>query len=213
MSLEVINHPIARHCIDRLRQAETPPDQFRRLCDRVTTFLTLAATRDLSTAPARIDTPLEPMDGHFVNESVVAVAILRAGAGMIDCVVRLLPEVSVGYVGLERNEATAIARRYYCKLPPIGGRRVLLLDPMLATGGSAVHAIEALHEAGAGQIDFLCIVAAPEGVQTVRTAFPNVRIFAGALDRCLDDNKYIRPGLGDFGDRLYGTFGQPPGMA
>ena len=119
--------------------------------------------------------------------------------------VRLLPEVSVGYIGMERDETTAQARRYYCKFPPLDGARVLVVDPMLATGGSAEQAIAAVRESGAGKVDFLCIVAAPEGVQRLEKHFPEVRIFAGALDRELDSRKYIRPGLGDFGDRLYGT--------
>lgn len=200
-----LNHPLVCHCINRLRERDTGPDLFRRLCDRVTTFLAIEASADLRTRRAEIETPLEPMQADFLAQRVVAVAILRAGAGMVDCVVNLLPEVSVGYVGLERDETTAQARRYYCKLPPLAGCRVLLLDPMLATGGSAVQALRILREAGAEEIDFLCIVAAPEGVAAVHTAYPEVRIFAGALDRELDANKYIRPGLGDFGDRLYGT--------
>ncbi|MEX0323457.1 MAG: uracil phosphoribosyltransferase [Puniceicoccaceae bacterium] len=205
MPLEIIDHPIAKHCINQLRKKETNPQTFRRYCDQVTTFLAIAATRDLNTEEEGIETPLEPMQAEFVDETVVVVAILRAGAGMIDCVVRLLPQVSVGYIGLERNEETAEARRYYCKFPPLEGSRVLVVDPMLATGGSAEQTIKAVYEAGAEAVDFLCIVAAPEGIERLETAFPNLRIFAGALDRELDANKYIRPGLGDFGDRLYGT--------
>jgi uracil phosphoribosyltransferase len=171
----------------------------------VTTFLAVAATRDLRMRQTGIETPLEPTQASVSDEPIVVVAILRAGAGMIDCIVRLLPEVSVGYIGLERNEETAEARRYYCKFPPIKGQHVLVVDPMLATGGSAEQALEAVYEAGALKVGFLCIVAAPEGVQRLESRFPDVRIFAGALDRELDTNKYIRPGLGDFGDRLYGT--------
>lgn len=205
MPLEIIDHPIAKHCINQLRKKETNHQTFRRYCDQVTTFLAIAATRDLNTEEEGIETPLEPMQAEFVDESVVVVAILRAGAGMIDCVVRLLPQVSVGYIGLERNEETAEARRYYCKFPPLEGSRVLVVDPMLATGGSSEQAIKAVYEAGAEAVDFLCIVAAPEGIERLEATFPNLRIFAGALDRELDANKYIRPGLGDFGDRLYGT--------
>lgn len=205
MSLEIIQHPIAVHGISQLRRKQTSPQSFRRYCDQVTTFLAVAATRDLRMRHAEIETPLEPMQASVSDEPIVVVAILRAGAGMIDCIVRLLPEVSVGYIGLERNEETAEARRYYCKFPPIKDQRVLVVDPMLATGGSAEQALEAVYEAGASQVDFLCIVAAPEGVQRLESRFPKARIFAGALDRELDANKYIRPGLGDFGDRLYGT--------
>jgi uracil phosphoribosyltransferase len=205
MSLEIIQHPLAIHCINQLRNKETAPQSFRRYCDQITTFLTIAATSDLRMKEFPLDTPMERMTGKAVYEPIVVVAILRAGAGMIDSVVRLLPEVSVGYIGLERNEETAEARRYYCKFPPIKDHRVLIVDPMLATGGSSEQAIQAVYEAGATRIDFLCIVAAPEGVQRLQDRFPDLRIFAGALDRELDANKYIRPGLGDFGDRLYGT--------
>ncbi|MFO7726659.1 MAG: uracil phosphoribosyltransferase [Oceanipulchritudo sp.] len=205
MSLEIIQHPIALHCVNQLRRKSTPPESFRRYCDQVTTFLAAAATTDLGMQTEAIETPMEFMEGRTVNEAVVVVAILRAGAGMIDSIVKFLPEVSVGYIGLERDEETARARRYYCKLPPLKGHRVLVLDPMLATGGSSGQAIEAVYAAGAASVDFLCIVAAPEGVEHLESRFPDLRIFAGALDRELDGNKYIRPGLGDFGDRLYGT--------
>jgi len=205
MSLEIIQHPVAIHCINKLWQHDTPPQSFRRYCDQVTTFLAISATRDLELDQDSIETPLEKIEGGVLHEPIVVVAILRAGAGMIDCVVRLLPEVSVGYIGLERNEETAEAHRYYCKFPPIKNRRVLVVDPMLATGGSSEQAIEAVYEAQPKSVDFLCIVAAPEGVQRLETRFPDLNIFTGALDRELDENKYIRPGLGDFGDRLYGT--------
>ncbi len=205
MPLEIIQHPVAIHCINQLRRRETPPQEFRRYCDQVTTFLALAATSDLRLRSTDIETPLERTEALLLDEPVVVIAVLRAGAGMVDCVVRLLPEVSVGYIGLERDERTAEARRYYCKLPPLAGQRVLVVDPMLATGGSAEQAIAAAHEHGARQVDFLCIVAAPEGVQRLEARFPGLRIFAGALDRGLDARKFIRPGLGDFGDRLYGT--------
>lgn len=205
MSVEIIDHPLSVHCVNQLRRKETTPEAFRRYCDEVTHFLATAATRDLRMCPETIETPLEPMEAKFLDESVVVVAILRAGAGMVDCIVRMLPEVSVGYIGLERNEETAKARRYYCKLPPASNQRVLVVDPMLATGGSAEQAIEAVYEANPASVDFLCIVAAPEGVRRLEARFPDLRIFAAALDRELDENKYIRPGLGDFGDRLYGT--------
>jgi uracil phosphoribosyltransferase len=205
MAIEILQHPIAVHCVNRLRRESTSPQSFRRYCDQVTTFLASAATRDLALKEESIRTPMETMSGLTVAEPVVVVAILRAGAGMIDSIVKLLPDVSVGYIGLERDEATARARRYYCKFPPLEDRRVLVVDPMLATGGSSEQAIEAVYSAGARAVDFLCIVAAPEGVERLEKRFPDLRIFAGALDRELDENKYIRPGLGDFGDRLYGT--------
>ena len=205
MSLQILQHPAATHYINQLRRKETSHQSFRKYCELVTTFLAVEATRDLQTSGENIETPLEQMNGMFVSQSIVVVAILRAGAGMIDSVVRLIPEVAVGYIGLERDEKTAEARRYYCKFPPMQGKRVLVVDPMLATGGSAEQTIAAVYEAGAGRVDFLCIVAAPEGVARLESKFPDLRIFAGVLDRELDENKYIRPGLGDFGDRLYGT--------
>lgn len=205
MPLEVLQHPLGEHLVNHLRCRETTPQSFRRYCDQITTLLAMEATRDLEVEARCIQTPLEEMEGRFVSEAVVVVAILRAGAGMVDSVVRLLPEVSVGYIGLERDEETARARHYYRKFPPLKGRRVMLVDPMLATGGSAEQALEAIYAAGARAVDFLCIVAAPEGVQRIESRFPAVRIFAAAMDRELDANKYIRPGLGDFGDRLYGT--------
>lgn len=205
MALQIIQHPAAVHYINQLRNTATSHQSFRRYCDLVTTFLAIEATRDLRSHAVDIETPLETMKGELIDEGLVVVAILRAGAGMIDSIVRLLPEVSVGYIGLERNETTAEARRYYCKFPQMEGKRVLVVDPMLATGGSAEQAIEAVYAAGAGRVEFLCIVAAPEGVARLEQRFPGLNIFAGSLDRELDANRYIRPGLGDFGDRLYGT--------
>jgi len=205
MSFELIQHPVAKHGITQLRRKETSHPSFRRYCEQVTTILAIEATRDLRETEVPVTTPLEDLKAPVVGEGVVVVAILRAGAGMVDSVVRLLPDVSVGYIGLERDEATAEARRYYCKLPPLGDKRVLIVDPMLATGGSSEQAVEAVYEAGARRVDFLCIVAAPEGVERLEARFPELRIFCGALDRELDANKFIRPGLGDFGDRLYGT--------
>lgn len=205
MALQVLDHPVAIHCINQLRRRETPPDQFRRYCHQVTTFLGMEATRDLALGTAALKTPMEPMEGSQLAEPVVVVAILRAGAGMVDSLTRLLPEVSVGYVGLERDEETAQARCYYAKFPPMEGRRVLVVDPMLATGGSAEQALRKVCECGAVSPAFLCMVAAPEGVRRLEEQFPGLRILAGALDRQLDENAYILPGLGDFGDRLYGT--------
>ena len=136
---------------------------------------------------------------------MVIVPILRAGLGMVQPFQDNFPDVSVGYVGLERDHTTAIARSYYCKLPPLAGQRVLVLDPMLATGGSAVQAIDVVKSAGAKELGFICIVAAPEGVNTLEQAHPDVPIYTGVVDRTLNAKKYILPGLGDFGDRLYGT--------
>jgi uracil phosphoribosyltransferase len=136
---------------------------------------------------------------------LVIVPILRAGLGMVQPFLDVFPDVSVGYVGLERDHVTAVARSYYCKLPPLDGTRVLVIDPMLATGGSAAQALTLVKSKGAKEVGFVCIVAAPEGVATVQQAHPDIPIYAGVVDRALNDRKYILPGLGDFGDRLYGT--------
>ncbi len=140
-----------------------------------------------------------------MRRPIAVVPILRAGLGMLEAIADLFPEVSVGYIGLERDERTAVANHYYCKLPSLEGKVVLLCDPMLATGGSACQAVRLLNEAGASSIRMLCVVAAPQGVERLLTEWPNVAIFAAAVDEGLDGRKYIVPGLGDFGDRLYGT--------
>jgi uracil phosphoribosyltransferase len=200
-----LEHPLAHHVLARLREKSTPPAQFRVLCHQISLLLALEATRDLRTETALVNTPLEACTGRVLAQPLVAVPILRAGLGMLDPIVDLFPDVSVGYIGLERDHETARARSYYCKLPPLTGARVMLVDPMLATGGSAVQALDVLFERGADDVCMLNIVASPEGVQAVQASHPRVRIFAGALDRELNGRKYILPGLGDFGDRLYGT--------
>lgn len=205
MQIEVVHHPLVKHILTRLRDATTEPAQFRALARQLTLLLAIEATRDLPIREHTVQTPLEPTQGHSLAQPIVAVPILRAGLGMLEAITELFTEVRVGYIGLERDEATAIARAYYCKLPPIGASRVLLLDPMLATGGSAAQAIEVLFKAGAQDIVHICVVAAPEGVRLLNERFPQVRIVAASIDRGLNDRKFILPGLGDFGDRLYGT--------
>ena len=205
MKIDLVKHPLARHLVTHLRDAQTKPALFRTIAHHLTTLVALEATKNLATRSKSIETPLEPMESDVLAGGLVAVGILRAGLSMLDPITDLFPDVSVGYVGLERDEETALARRYYCKLPPLAGKPVLLVDPMLATGGSANRAIEILKEAGAADITLLCVVAAPEGVEAVNAAHPEIRIVGAALDRELSDRKYILPGLGDFGDRLYGT--------
>ncbi|MCL6534650.1 MAG: uracil phosphoribosyltransferase [Armatimonadetes bacterium] len=205
MQIEVVQHPLVKHILTRLRDASTEPAQFRALARQLTLLLAVDATRDLPVREHTVQTPLEPTQGHSLAQPIVAVPILRAGLGMLEAITELFTDVRVGYIGLERDEATAVARAYYCKLPPIGASRVLLLDPMLATGGSAAQAIEVLLKAGAQDIVHVCVVAAPEGVRLLNERFPQVRIVAASIDRGLNDRKFILPGLGDFGDRLYGT--------
>jgi len=203
--LHVLQHPLADHALTHLRDRTTKPATFRTLSHQLGLLLALDATRDLPTRSHAVDTPLEPHNGKILAEGLIVVPILRAGLGMVQPFLDLFPDVSVGYVGLERDHQTAVARSYYHKLPPLAGKRVLCVDPMLATGGSAVTALDLLREAGATELSLVVIVASPEGVAAVEKAHPNVSIFTAALDRALNAQKYILPGLGDFGDRLYGT--------
>ncbi len=205
LQLTELDHPLARHGLAQLRNRATRPQVFRLVTRQLTTLLAIEATRDLRTAKVAIETPLEETQGELLDEDLVLVPILRAGLGMLDSVVQLFPSVTVGYLGLERDEETAQASIYYSKLPEVEGRTVLLVDPMLATGGSASHALADIFAYRPRRVSLLCIVAAPEGVRVINDRFPEVRIFTAALDRELDDRKYILPGLGDFGDRLYGT--------
>lgn len=205
MSLHVLQHPLAQHVLTHLRDKTTKPVLFRTLSYQISLLLALEATRDLATHEKEIETPLEKMPARVLAKPLVVIPILRAGLGMLQPFHDIFPDVSVGYVGLERDHETAIARSYYCKLPPLAEARVLVVDPMLATGGSAAQALTLVKAQGAKEIGFVCIVAAPEGVETLQKAHPEVPIHAGAVDRQLNSRKYILPGLGDFGDRLYGT--------
>jgi uracil phosphoribosyltransferase len=189
-----------------LRDARTEPPAFRRAANRISVLLAAEALRDVPSAAATVDTPLGPADGRRVSSDVVVVPVLRAGLGMLDAVLELLPAARVGHIGLQRDEATAIASKYYTKLPTKLDRSyVLMIDPMLATGGSAVAAIDLIKAAGARTIRMICIVAAPDGVRVVEQHHPDVAVYTPVVDRALNDHKFIVPGLGDFGDRLYGT--------
>jgi uracil phosphoribosyltransferase len=204
--LTVVDHPLAQHYLTHLRDETTKPALFRTLTRKLTLLLAIEASRGLRTANTRIRTPLAEIDSPELDEELVIVPILRAGLGMLDAITELFPEVSVGYIGLERDESTAVASSYYRKLPSMAGRTVLLVDPMLATGGSAARALEDIYAQGAERALLVCVVAAPEGVARLEEEFPDIQIFTAALDKELNAKKYIVPGLGDFGDRLYGTF-------
>ena len=189
-----------------LRDKETPPDAFRRLATRISVLLAAEALRAVPTASVTVETPIGPAGGRRVSGDVVVVPVLRAGLGMLDAVLDLVPSARVGYIGLQRDERTAVASQYYSKLPNRLDRSyVLMIDPMLATGGSASAALDLLHRAGATDIRIVCIVAAPEGVACVERDHPKVMIYTPVVDERLNAQKYIVPGLGDFGDRLYGT--------
>ncbi|MBC7369141.1 MAG: uracil phosphoribosyltransferase [Undibacterium sp.] len=206
MPLHILNHPLASHIMTHLRDATTKPATFRTLAYQLSLLLAIEATRDLPTEEKIIQTPLEEMTGHVLtHQPLVVVQILRAGLGMVQPFLDTFPDVSVGYLGLERDHATAVARNYYCKLPPLAGRRVFLVDPMLATGGSAAQAITVAKQHGAVSPQLVCIVASPEGLAEVEKQHPGTVVHVAALDRTLNAKKYILPGLGDFGDRLYGT--------
>lgn len=204
-SLLIAGHPLAGHLLSELRDVATPPERFRVVTRRLATVLVIEATRDLATRAGTVTTPLAPAPSRRLDGTVVAVPILRAGLGLLDAVTDLLPQVQVGYAGLERNEETLEPTSYYLKVPPLGGASVLLLDPMLATGGSACFATTLLKERGATDIRLVCVVAAPEGVRRLALEHPEVQVVAAGLDERLDDRGYIVPGLGDFGDRLFGT--------
>jgi uracil phosphoribosyltransferase len=189
-----------------LRDARTAPPAFRRAANRISVLLAAEALRDLPSSAATVTTPLGPADGRVVLTDVVVVPVLRAGLGMLDAVLELLPTARVGHIGLQRDEATAIASRYYSKLPPgLAKSHVLMIDPMLATGGSAAAAIDLIKAAGATAISMICIVSAPEGVSLLERLHPDVAVFTPVVDKHLNAHKFIVPGLGDFGDRLYGT--------
>ncbi len=206
MPLHVVRHPVLDDVLSRLRDKSTEPDEFRRLAHRVSLLLVAEATKDLPTVEGAVETPLETASVRRLAARVVAVPVLRAGLGMLDAFLELVPQAQVGYFGLERNEQTAVARRYYEKVPrELANAVVFLLDPMLATGGSAALAVDGLLGLGARQVRLLSIVAAPEGVAHLEQEMPQAIVYTAALDRELNDRKYILPGLGDFGDRLYGT--------
>lgn len=206
MPVHLIDHPVAQDALASLRDKRTRTSHFRELARRISLILATEASRSLPTAPVSIDTPLETTTCRQLQADVVVVPVLRAGLGMLEAVLEILPHARVGHIGLQRDEQTAVASQYYKKLPPdLSRSTALIVDPMLATGGSAVAAITMLQRAGAVDIRLICIVAAPEGIAEVERAHPGVHIFTPAIDRELNPHKFIMPGLGDFGDRLYGT--------
>ena len=202
----LVRHPLVQDTLLSLRDVATDPDAFRRLAVRISVLLAAEALRELPVKDGVVMTPLCEASGQRLAADVVVVPVLRAGLGMLDAVLELVPGARVGHIGLQRDELTAVASRYYAKLPAhLADSHVLMIDPMLATGGSTIDALALLKEAGARRIQILCIVAAPEGIALVERHHPDVDIYTPVIDRGLDARKYIVPGLGDFGDRLYGT--------
>jgi uracil phosphoribosyltransferase len=201
-----VEHPLVHDALATLRDKTTSPQTFRHMAMRISLLLASEATRDVPTSSIEVQTPLGPAGGRRVRDGVVVVPVLRAGLGMLDAVLELIPTARVGHIGLQRDEMTAVASQYYSKLPPdLTGSFVLMIDPMLATGGSAVAALDLIRKAGGADVRMICIVAAPEGIALVERHHPDVHIYTPVVDQGLNAHKFIVPGLGDFGDRLYGT--------
>ena len=204
--MHLVDHPLVHDALVSLRDKCTPPELFRRAATRISVLLAAEATRDLATRDVTVETPLGPAAGRRIAPTVVVVPVLRAGLGMLDAVLGLIPDARVGHIGLQRDEITAVASQYYSKLPSrLEASYVVIIDPMLATGGSAVAALDLLHRASARSVRIVCIVAAPEGIALVERHHPEVHIYTPVVDRGLNGRKFIVPGLGDFGDRLYDT--------
>lgn len=206
-NLTVVDHPLVQHKLSFMRDKTTPSAHFRQLLGEIAQLLAYEATRDLPLEMREVETPLQPMQSPYLSGKKLAlVSILRAGNGMLDSLLHLIPSARVGFVGLYRDEATLKPVQYYCKLPEgLEDRLVIVVDPMLATGNSSVAAVDLLKAAGATNIRFMCLLAAPEGVARMKEAHPDVPIVTAALDKRLNDKGYILPGLGDAGDRMFGT--------
>ena len=203
----IMDHPLIQHKVSLIRDKRTPSKDFRELISEIAMLMCYEATRDLPLKEIEIETPMKITTAKVISGRKLAfVPILRAGLGMCDGMLALVPAAKVGHIGLYRDPKSHLPVEYYCKMPSdITERDVILLDPMLATGGSASDAVDALKSRGVRHIKFCCIIAAPEGIAALTEKHPDVQIYAAALDECLDENKYILPGLGDAGDRIFGT--------
>lgn len=203
--LTVVDHPLLARAVTTLRDKRTPHGTFRQTLGDAAAILAYEALRTIPTEPLPVETPLETTDGVRLAQEVVVVPVLRAGLGLMDGFLRFVPEARVGHLGMYRDETTHRPVDYYSNIPPVRGARVFVVDPMLATGGSAAGALSHLKQRGADHLTFVCLVAAPEGVKRLGEYHPDVDVITAALDRQLDENAYIRPGLGDAGDRIFGT--------
>ena len=203
----IFNHPLIQHKISILRDKRTGTNEFRSLVEEIAMLMGYEALRDLPVENVEVETPLETcMTPMIAGKKLAIVPILRAGLGMVNGILALVPSAKVGHIGLYRDEVTHEPHEYYCKLPtPIDQRTIVVTDPMLATGGSAVEAVDFIKQHGGKHIKFMAIIAAPEGLERLRKAHPDIQIYVGHLDRCLNDEAYICPGLGDAGDRIFGT--------
>ena len=204
--LHIVEHPLIVEELTKLRDPACPSPEFRQGFRRIASLMVPAVTANLETTVVPCNTPLEITSGVRVTRGLILVPVLRAGLGLLDGFLDLLPQASVAHIGLARNEKTLLPEPYYLKHPPaLGEHEIIILDPMLATGGSAIEAVRSLRDAGARHVRFVCLVAAPEGVSALERAFPDITIYTACLDRCLDHYGFILPGLGDAGDRLFGT--------
>ncbi len=205
-NIHQVEHPLLKHSLTILRNNDTATEEFRHHTAIVSQIMIMEATKNVSIDKRPIETPLTDTTGYEINRSIIFVLVLRAGISMLFPAREFLPWASVGFIGLERDENTAVAREYYQKFPAdLADKQVMVLDPMLATGGSICDTIEALINKGARRISAVCIVGAPEGIRNLQERHPEVRLFIAAIDSHLDENRYIVPGLGDFGDRYFGT--------
>ena len=202
-----MTHPLIKHKISRLRDKNTGTNEFRKLVEEIAMLEGFEALKDLPLEDVEVETPIETcMTPMIAGRKLAIVPILRAGLGMVEGLVSLVPSAKIGHIGLYRDEETFEPHEYFCKLPsPIEERTILVCDPMLATGGSAIDAITMIKKRGGKNIKFVCIIAAPEGVKKLSEAHPDIQIYVGNLDRCLNEHAYICPGLGDAGDRIFGT--------
>lgn len=201
-----MTHPLIQHKISMLRCKDTTVKDFRELANEIALLMGYEATRDLPLEDIQVQTPISVANGKAIQKQVAVVPILRAGLGMVDAILSLIPAAKVGHIGLYRDHKTLEPVEYYCKLPSeIEQRQILVVDPMLATGGSAVAAINFIKQRGGKNIRFMCLIAAPEGVKALTEAHPDVDVYCGCIDERLNENGYIVPGLGDAGDRLFGT--------
>ena len=203
--LHVVDHPLVAHKLTQMRRDTTSSERFRRLLTETSLLLTYEVTRELALRDVRITTPLTKTDQPELVAEPVVISILRAGNGLLDGVLQVLPSARVGHVGLYRDHATLEAVEYYCKFPPLEGRMAIVVDPMLATGNSAIAALDRVMAENPSAIRFLCLLAAPEGIAALHDAHPEVAIWTAAVDECLNEVGYIVPGLGDAGDRIFGT--------
>jgi len=206
-NVHILDHPLIKHKISLLRDKNTGTNEFRKITDEVAMLMGYEALRDLPLEEIRVETPIEPcMTPVLAGRKPAIIPILRAGLGMVTGILALLPTAKVGHIGLYRDELTHLPQQYYCKLPqPISGRTIIVTDPMLATGGSAIDAIAKIKKEGGENIKFMAIIAAPEGLKALSEAHPDIEIYVAQLDRELNDDAYICPGLGDAGDRIFGT--------